>query len=268
MIGPASRGRRGALPPPAVAATGLRRRTAAAERYVARLASDGVARGLIGPREVPRLWERHVLNSAAIAEAIPHRRPGRRRRQRCRAAGDPARAGAARRHPDAGRAHGPPGGVPRRGRRRTRPRSGARRAPLVAGHPRSCRGPAGRHRRRPGRRRRPPGPSRRSPGWSAGAVDCCGRAPSWSPSSAPRPWRSCRRMLPELDRRRHAGRASAGCRRGPRRRCHYRGGHDAWTPVRSSSSRAFRPCSTWNRYSNPTPFHVERHGQCVRKDPR
>jgi 16S rRNA (guanine527-N7)-methyltransferase len=43
----------------------------AAERYVARLAGDGVLRGLIGPREVPRLWERHVLNSAAVAEAIP-----------------------------------------------------------------------------------------------------------------------------------------------------------------------------------------------------
>ena len=46
-----------------------------AERYVARLAGDGVARGLIGPREVPRLWERHVLNSAAVAEAVP---PGAR----------------------------------------------------------------------------------------------------------------------------------------------------------------------------------------------
>ena len=44
----------------------------AAERYVARLADDGVTRGLIGPREVPRLWERHVLNSAAVAEAVPH----------------------------------------------------------------------------------------------------------------------------------------------------------------------------------------------------
>ncbi len=43
----------------------------AAERYVARLATDGVVRGLIGPREVPRLWERHVLNSAAVAEAVP-----------------------------------------------------------------------------------------------------------------------------------------------------------------------------------------------------
>ena len=43
----------------------------AAERYVARLATDGVTRGLIGPREVGRLWQRHVLNSAAVAEAVP-----------------------------------------------------------------------------------------------------------------------------------------------------------------------------------------------------
>jgi 16S rRNA (guanine527-N7)-methyltransferase len=42
-----------------------------AQRYVTRLATDGVTRGLIGPREVPRLWERHVLNSAAVAEAVP-----------------------------------------------------------------------------------------------------------------------------------------------------------------------------------------------------
>ena len=42
-----------------------------AERYVARLAGDGVVRGLIGPREVPRLWERHVLNSAAVSDAVP-----------------------------------------------------------------------------------------------------------------------------------------------------------------------------------------------------
>jgi 16S rRNA (guanine527-N7)-methyltransferase len=42
-----------------------------AVRYVERLAGDGVTRGLIGPREVPRLWVRHVLNSAAVAEAVP-----------------------------------------------------------------------------------------------------------------------------------------------------------------------------------------------------
>jgi 16S rRNA (guanine527-N7)-methyltransferase len=42
-----------------------------AVRYVHRLAFQGVTKGLIGPREVPRLWERHVLNSAAVAEAVP-----------------------------------------------------------------------------------------------------------------------------------------------------------------------------------------------------
>lgn len=44
---------------------------AGAERYVSRLATDGVTRGLIGPREASRLWERHVLNSAAVADAVP-----------------------------------------------------------------------------------------------------------------------------------------------------------------------------------------------------
>ena len=31
----------------------------------------GVERGLIGPREAPRLWERHLINSAALAEVVP-----------------------------------------------------------------------------------------------------------------------------------------------------------------------------------------------------
>lgn len=35
------------------------------------LASHGVERGLIGPREVTRLWERHLLNSAALAPFLP-----------------------------------------------------------------------------------------------------------------------------------------------------------------------------------------------------
>jgi 16S rRNA (guanine527-N7)-methyltransferase len=41
------------------------------EAYAASLADDGVTRGLIGPREVPRLWERHLLNCAVLGEAIP-----------------------------------------------------------------------------------------------------------------------------------------------------------------------------------------------------
>jgi 16S rRNA (guanine527-N7)-methyltransferase len=42
-----------------------------AERYVDHLAGSGIERGLIGPREVPRLWSRHVLNCAVAAELIP-----------------------------------------------------------------------------------------------------------------------------------------------------------------------------------------------------
>ncbi|MBS2962122.1 16S rRNA (guanine(527)-N(7))-methyltransferase RsmG [Actinocrinis puniceicyclus] len=36
------------------------------------LAGPGVERGLIGPREVDRLWERHLMNCAAVVELIPH----------------------------------------------------------------------------------------------------------------------------------------------------------------------------------------------------
>ncbi|GAA4906307.1 16S rRNA m(7)G-527 methyltransferase [Actinomycetospora succinea] len=46
-------------------------RLAAAERYVALLAGPGHEQGVIGPRELPRLWERHVLNSATIGEVLP-----------------------------------------------------------------------------------------------------------------------------------------------------------------------------------------------------
>ncbi|WP_244930679.1 16S rRNA (guanine(527)-N(7))-methyltransferase RsmG [Nocardioides sp. W7] len=42
-----------------------------AEEYAARLATDGVVRGLIGPREAPRLWDRHLLNCAVLAELLP-----------------------------------------------------------------------------------------------------------------------------------------------------------------------------------------------------
>lgn len=41
-----------------------------AQRYVAHLASTGIVRGLIGPREAPRLWSRHVLNCAVIESLI------------------------------------------------------------------------------------------------------------------------------------------------------------------------------------------------------
>ena len=63
-----------APPAPASAADvfGPARPTALA--YAGILATRGVQRGLLGPREVPRLWDRHRLNCAVVAELIERRR--------------------------------------------------------------------------------------------------------------------------------------------------------------------------------------------------
>lgn len=42
-----------------------------AQAYHDSLATDGSIRGFIGPREVPRLWERHLLNCAVIGDVMP-----------------------------------------------------------------------------------------------------------------------------------------------------------------------------------------------------
>jgi 16S rRNA (guanine527-N7)-methyltransferase len=39
--------------------------------YAELLITDGVVRGLIGPREAPRVWERHLINCAVMSEIIP-----------------------------------------------------------------------------------------------------------------------------------------------------------------------------------------------------
>lgn len=44
----------------------------AAVQFAELLAAVGIERGLIGPREVDRLWDRHLLNSAVVGEHIPH----------------------------------------------------------------------------------------------------------------------------------------------------------------------------------------------------
>jgi 16S rRNA (guanine527-N7)-methyltransferase len=41
-----------------------------AVRFAELLMTDGVVRGLIGPREAPRIWERHLLNCAVVTELI------------------------------------------------------------------------------------------------------------------------------------------------------------------------------------------------------
>lgn len=56
---------------PAVAASVFGEHVDRAERLVALLREEGVKRGLIGPREVERLWDRHILNSAVLGDEVP-----------------------------------------------------------------------------------------------------------------------------------------------------------------------------------------------------
>ncbi|MFR9723543.1 16S rRNA (guanine(527)-N(7))-methyltransferase RsmG [Streptomyces sp. MS19] len=57
--------------PPETAGRIFGDRLSDAVRYAELLAEVGVRRGLIGPREVPRLWERHLLNCAVLSEVVP-----------------------------------------------------------------------------------------------------------------------------------------------------------------------------------------------------
>ena len=57
--------------PPAVAASIFGDRLALAQRYAVHLVGSGVERGLLGPREALRIWERHILNCAVVAELLP-----------------------------------------------------------------------------------------------------------------------------------------------------------------------------------------------------
>lgn len=59
---------------PAAAATLFGDRIDLARRFTEDLAREGELRGLVGPLELPRLWSRHVLNSALLAPLL---RPGR-----------------------------------------------------------------------------------------------------------------------------------------------------------------------------------------------
>lgn len=62
-----------APPPPRSASEILGDRLPLAVRYAELLATTGIAHGLIGPREAPRLWDRHILNCAVIESLLPHR---------------------------------------------------------------------------------------------------------------------------------------------------------------------------------------------------
>lgn len=56
---------------PAFAAELFGSRIDLARGFTDRLAKDSETYGLLGPRELPRIWSRHVLNSALLAELIP-----------------------------------------------------------------------------------------------------------------------------------------------------------------------------------------------------
>ncbi len=58
--------------PPESASTIFGDALPAAVQFVELLAAVGIERGLIGPREVDRLWDRHLLNSAVVGERIPN----------------------------------------------------------------------------------------------------------------------------------------------------------------------------------------------------
>jgi 16S rRNA (guanine527-N7)-methyltransferase len=60
----------GVSSPPDAARAIFGERLATAHRYAGLLATAGVERGLLGPREVDRIWDRHLLNSAALAELL------------------------------------------------------------------------------------------------------------------------------------------------------------------------------------------------------
>jgi 16S rRNA (guanine527-N7)-methyltransferase len=63
-----------AAPVPAVATGIFGAALPAAVTYAGILATRGIELGLLGPREVPRLWGRHLLNCAVVAELIEPRR--------------------------------------------------------------------------------------------------------------------------------------------------------------------------------------------------
>ena len=60
------------LPPPGAAAV-FGPALDGAEAFARILATRGVEQGLIGPHEIPRLWDRHLLNCAVVAELIRDR---------------------------------------------------------------------------------------------------------------------------------------------------------------------------------------------------
>jgi 16S rRNA (guanine527-N7)-methyltransferase len=58
-------------PPPEAIAVALGSSVLLAQRYVDLLLTDGVQRGVIGPGERDRVWDRHLANSLSLAPLLP-----------------------------------------------------------------------------------------------------------------------------------------------------------------------------------------------------
>lgn len=71
MTGPAGTPAPAAPPPPPDAEQVFGAALPDLVRYADLLAGPGIERGLLGPREVPRLWDRHLVNSAAVTALVP-----------------------------------------------------------------------------------------------------------------------------------------------------------------------------------------------------
>lgn len=62
----------GVLPAPGAPARAVfGDRLGVAERFAELLAGDGVAHGHLGPREVSRIWDRHLVNCALVTDLLP-----------------------------------------------------------------------------------------------------------------------------------------------------------------------------------------------------
>lgn len=69
---PATEAAAAGLPQPPPAAVRLfGERLPVAVRYAEELATTGIQHGLVGPREAPRLWDRHLLNCVLLEELVP-----------------------------------------------------------------------------------------------------------------------------------------------------------------------------------------------------
>ncbi len=59
--------------PPRLAAEIFGERLPLAVQYADLLVTTGISHGLLGPREAPKVWERHIVNCAMAESLLPHR---------------------------------------------------------------------------------------------------------------------------------------------------------------------------------------------------